>query len=84
MCASVRFLNEIRDGSLEHRSLQLEKPPCRYTSRTPTAYIGTVLSEANFDSNEADPFEDKKKRQERKVKGLLDKVSLITALDRTR
>lgn len=28
-----------------------------------------------MDSNEADPFEDKKRRQEREVKGLLDKVS---------
>jgi hypothetical protein len=30
--------------------------------------------EANFDSAEADPFENKKARREREVKGLLDKV----------
>jgi len=30
--------------------------------------------EANFDSSGADPFEDKKRRQEREVKGLLDKI----------
>ncbi|KAJ3519352.1 hypothetical protein NM688_g9313 [Phlebia brevispora] len=30
--------------------------------------------EANFDSTEADPFENKKARREREVKGLLDKV----------
>lgn len=30
--------------------------------------------EANFDSSEADPFENKKARREREVKGLLDKV----------
>ena len=35
--------------------------------------------EPNFDSNDADPFEDKKRRQEREVKGLLDKVSLRDA-----
>jgi len=40
--------------------------------------------EPNFDSNEADPFENKKRRQEREVKGLLDKVSPITTLDRAR
>ena len=33
--------------------------------------------EPNFDSSEADPFDDKKRRQEREVKGLLDKVSPI-------
>lgn len=31
--------------------------------------------EPNFDSSEADPFENKRARREREVKGLLDKVS---------
>ena len=30
--------------------------------------------EPNFDSSEADPFENKRMRREREVKGLLDKV----------
>ncbi|KAG9311189.1 WD40-repeat-containing domain protein [Chiua virens] len=30
--------------------------------------------EPNFDSNEADPFEDKRRRQEREVRGLMDKI----------
>lgn len=34
------------------------------------------VGEPNFDSMEADPFENKKARREREVKGLLDKVYL--------
>lgn len=33
--------------------------------------------EPNFDSSEADPFENKRVRREREVKGLLDKVFAI-------
>ena len=33
--------------------------------------------EPNFDSSEADPFENKRVRREREVKGLLDKVFVI-------
>lgn len=33
--------------------------------------------EPNFDSGEADPFEGKRARREREVKGLLDKVHII-------
>jgi U3 small nucleolar RNA-associated protein 7 len=36
--------------------------------------------EANFDSAEADPFENKKARREREVKGLLDKVFSLLAI----
>lgn len=35
--------------------------------------------EPNFDSSEADPFENKRARREREVKSLLDKVSLLRA-----
>jgi U3 small nucleolar RNA-associated protein 7 len=46
------------------------------------------VGEPNFDSTEADPFENKKARREREVKGLLDKVSstsksLLTTLIQT-
>jgi len=33
--------------------------------------------EPNFDSSEADPFENKRVRREREVKGLLDKVFVM-------
>jgi len=33
--------------------------------------------EPNFDSSEADPFENKRMRREREVKGLLDKVLIM-------
>ena len=33
--------------------------------------------EPNFDSSEADPFENKRMRREREVKGLLDKVFVM-------
>jgi len=33
--------------------------------------------EPNFDSSEADPFENKRMRREREVKGLLDKVFIM-------
>jgi len=41
--------------------------------------------EPNFDSSEADPFENKRVRREREVKGLLDKVfamGLVSSLTR--
>ena len=34
--------------------------------------------EPNFDSSEADPFENKRMRREREVKGLLDKVPVMS------
>ena len=34
--------------------------------------------EPNFDSSEADPFENRKARREREVKGLLDKVRCLS------
>jgi U3 small nucleolar RNA-associated protein 7 len=34
--------------------------------------------EPNFDSSEADPFENKRRRREREVKGLLDKVTFAS------
>jgi len=41
------------------------------------------VGEPNFDSMEADPFENKKARREREVKGLLDKVHSCPARTRT-
>ncbi|KAH9923854.1 WD40-repeat-containing domain protein [Fomitopsis serialis] len=79
--ASGGSVNVYTKPSIQTPFIPAVSPPLYLTHAVPIAHsLPSVLilvpgsGEPNFDSAEADPFENKRARREREVKGLLDKV----------